>query len=1177
MWTILIVMLAQAQESTCQDPNCLVCESWDTGDVCLKCTNGLFPSGFQCVPCDHDIIECEPCDDGLWNCKCNSPSSESHCSTCPGDCSHCDSRGTCHVHPLGFYLDANGDLQNCPEKCSACAGENWCTQCKDGLAPDNGNCCVPGCKECSMSSCTACEDGFEKVGENCAHKSAKCSEGCSKCFNENVCFECGDGYYLEGDSCVPCDENCLICDNFGCNLCTRGFGVKDGVCVPCTTSECPVRCRENCEECKSDLTCVRCVGGSDVSAGPVCYPKYCYQNCASFGELLCRKCNEGYYLSVVLNYEGCCKKLCRYPALESLNDGTALVCREGYKVVAGCCQPICYYDNCLAVDFLGNCVKCPIGFINENGCCKPYCCKKSAVHCVAYFLGYCVQCEAGWFLVNGCCQPKCPTFLSQPSSYSIIVGNYVQECFACRWPAVDTPSGCCAFKCCKKSEDNCLAISIFGHCALCKPGWTINAFGCCVKKQCTVYPNEYFDHGVWCFRCPEGYFERDGCCFPRCCDKSRKVCKTWGTNGFCFSCYPGYYVGPYGCCIPKCANNLIISNWFVPNQGWCYKCPDGYTIIGYYQETPTSRWIYSECCKPKCCPKSSAQCASYFPNGWCKSCKDGYILSSRGCCIPKCNPEGLEEYIGSFWALESTLPANPVANVEVDNLAIIPLIKYICFRCKPGYVWNAATKCCVRKFHCCNPPKQDTTGAYVCSTGYIFDITTYCCKPKCNNDCLVAYYTIKSGICYRCKPGCISVTGTPCCKPICCSSSEVYCEKRDEFGQCTSCSNGAELPTDFPCCPINVNTPGHEHNIDFFPEYGYFCTRLNPGSQWITPLTCAPLCCPQSLAHCYGFDKMGQCTECKDGWVLDQTFKCCKPDASYVFQYDPKDNDFCYVCPAGTVYNSLAGCIEICTKANALTCRCLGTACEACVPGWTKVNGICVEVCKKNHCLKYNPNTNLCEVPEPGYYVSTAGCPVPDCSYAGDNCKTRDADLWCTACNSGFYLSPQGCCIPTCPNGGCLVYSITGICEKCDEGTRFNQESNCCEPVCQFDACTRFASGWCVSCPLGYSLYKGCCSPICDDTLLIAGSNECLDGYRYNSTSTCCVPVCEYEYLCAQRRSDGFCTGCFTGSRFDVSTSCCLPVCDIKLCKKIMSDGSCIDCITGYAVNRNGCCEKMIS
>ena len=137
---------------------------------------------------------------------------------------------------------------------------------------------------------------------------------------------------------MACLPNCLICDNFGCNLCERGYGVEDGICVPCSKTECPRRCKENCETCGSDLTCTKCVGSTLPVSSPVCPPWWCLLNCAVLGSQYCLQCKPGYQLHYITSKEGCCKKWCKFPALKFAGDGTALKCKDGFALINGCCE-----------------------------------------------------------------------------------------------------------------------------------------------------------------------------------------------------------------------------------------------------------------------------------------------------------------------------------------------------------------------------------------------------------------------------------------------------------------------------------------------------------------------------------------------------------------------------------------------------------------------------------------------------------------------------------------------------------------------------------------------------------------------------------------------------------------------------------------------------------------------
>ena len=65
-----------------------------------------------------------------------------------------------------------------------------------------------------------------------------------------MCTNCIPGYYLEGDDCLPCSENCLSCSNSTiCESCEIGMYL-DG---------------EDCEVCRNVIdNCVACVDVFDV-------------------------------------------------------------------------------------------------------------------------------------------------------------------------------------------------------------------------------------------------------------------------------------------------------------------------------------------------------------------------------------------------------------------------------------------------------------------------------------------------------------------------------------------------------------------------------------------------------------------------------------------------------------------------------------------------------------------------------------------------------------------------------------------------------------------------------------------------------------------------------------------------------------------------------------------------
>lgn len=108
--------------------------------------------------------------------------------------------------------------------------------------------------------------------------------GCKFCRIGGFCEECFDGYYLDGDECVPCFGNkdgvprCQLCNqgrNVQCNQCFEGYQlVQSYLCVDCEQEQ------QNC------LVC-------DINDD---------------AHIICKVCKNGYYLIKQADFEGKCAK-----------------------------------------------------------------------------------------------------------------------------------------------------------------------------------------------------------------------------------------------------------------------------------------------------------------------------------------------------------------------------------------------------------------------------------------------------------------------------------------------------------------------------------------------------------------------------------------------------------------------------------------------------------------------------------------------------------------------------------------------------------------------------------------------------------------------------------------------------------------------------------------------------
>jgi len=146
------------------------------------------------------------------------------------------------------------------------------TQCQKGFYLNGEDCfeCYENCLECNGVKCNQCELGYFPNEMNCF----KCYENCIDCDGVN-CIKCKEGLYPMGMDCYLCYVNCLDCDGLKCNRCVKGYYPKDMDCY---------KCYDNCLECDGS-ECLLCKDGY--------FPFK--MSCFSTSKTSCNN-KEGYYM-----------------------------------------------------------------------------------------------------------------------------------------------------------------------------------------------------------------------------------------------------------------------------------------------------------------------------------------------------------------------------------------------------------------------------------------------------------------------------------------------------------------------------------------------------------------------------------------------------------------------------------------------------------------------------------------------------------------------------------------------------------------------------------------------------------------------------------------------------------------------------------------------------------------
>lgn len=228
-------------------------------EICSNCDRGCEtcygPFSTNCLSCSSNK-KLDPNGTCISNCPKNQYENGMKCKKCMDNCDICENNETCSRCSEGFtFFD---EIKKCSKSCGAyayynlttnicvscalgcykCFGEAHCDICETGMFIDRGMCvnecpltrvlnkntnicfgCSDNCLKCSVieetnTICSLCEDGF-------MINNGKCISNCPEGFF--------DDHFLQ--VCLPCVENCGVCDRNSCSACVSGYFVNIlGVC-----------------------------------------------------------------------------------------------------------------------------------------------------------------------------------------------------------------------------------------------------------------------------------------------------------------------------------------------------------------------------------------------------------------------------------------------------------------------------------------------------------------------------------------------------------------------------------------------------------------------------------------------------------------------------------------------------------------------------------------------------------------------------------------------------------------------------------------------------------------------------------------------------------------------------------------------------------------------------------
>ena len=857
------------------------------GECESPCPSDTFVSGLNCVHCGTDCISCDKANDCD---ECNSSSFlhddacvkecpnryfgntvDRTCDDCSSNCLKCTDATNCdlcdfvngsngdrlplvvinsdytnHLQnlghevcisscPNGYFLDKSGNHITCTKcssvlsNCAECTSGNSCDSCESGSVL-SGDYCESSCPAGTVavdSICKPCHESCEYCKSNDRDYCTQCKDT-TKILYEGVCRDdCPDRYYISGNSCVKCGDNCAECDASGCKVCDiHYFLYENKTCDLCKRDSGMVRITEvgiakcvdcdveNCDYCEqgNPNVCETCEDSFRLYADS-CHkpcPNKTYnlnlhecEDCPIECELCsspdkCSKCIAGHFLigeaceSSCPNtyYENDVDRTC-----DSCQDPHCNKCTNGVSETCTTCKPthpILFNDLCTD--------KCTGATYESNGSCLA--CGEGCEKCNSN--GYCLDCDTNHLLQDGECVDECDSGFYQT--------NEGGEDF-CKPCSMSNCEKCNANECHICEEGQYLKD---GNCVSnCGPGfWTNQQTAECEEcpETCALCTS-----ATQCTKCTNGNFlQEDNSCDDKCpigqvgnpitrvCDDCETNCArcTAGENSKCYQCKTPFIFQDDEC-VTKCASN-------------------------YFHDE------FNNICLP--CSDNCSHCSFTSAGEKCLSCLGDYILDSGRCRNPCPASHTMVdgECVSCFDENCEDCGSNTKKCTKCSDESGLYLHKGACIDdCPDGYYEGAenGNKCLACPSDCDKCHKDgESIVCDLCENGFFKHL----------------------GICYQTCPesGTYPHCDTRTCEP--CDSSCATCYDGDAEN-CITCADTYFLS--YKNCVKNENCPvgkfGHEGNC-------VFCTVNN----------------------CDKCSDLQTCDVCQEGFVLEGT-STCKLASSY--------------------------------------------------------------------------------------------------------------------------------------------------------------------------------------------------------------------------------------------------------------------------------------------------------
>lgn len=1177
---------------------------------------------------------------------------------------------SCSVCNSGYYKEEEtkckeGSIKNCKTYDSSA---DICNECELGFYLESSNVCaahktISYCEvydQLIKDTCTTCNNkslAFT-ISNKCAL--AKQITGCIKFSSETACKTCGVGYLFDNatKTCVliPANLNCLEATSIDvCVKCKPSYILHDSTCKLF-----PSQIQEQCSKNNADsgietilsVKCnycletnimwnfeneFACLDNKWVSTLQNVNIPHCSQFDMSGATTLCRRCNDGYFLSG----NSCVLTCSASPIIFS-----QLLKNESlYQIKNGkFCQSASFtgkMDNCSVYAYANNTVN---GDINGDPVCVK--CLDNYGKVIDPTSPNSTGMEDGSLIENLSWQfsspvsflPKvisCISLASTSTNTMLLAtsGNkYIEGCEYYARIGTTVKYGCIR---CQTGKRGTLASSSDGYfISSCSTTTCNSSFIPGLQSEINAY--------LSCYKCTEStsipfLFIKGGTAYTTITGYASYNLSATGANwdnvtsgGYSVNCHPknggGFtnvtnYNLPINCAIAAFNVESVTASAENANKTnlastanlavFCLACDPGFkrtfatdssnAVIPYvvYQCTSISNclvkdWFnYCSLCNnnyafaysdtngvdfTNCVPyPADSNCFATYAqdSGPCAICKKGYVLNYDGIC---------EALIVPFCQSDKFDHTRKFKRIDFNTIFYLSPLGRGCHKCRTGYTpvySNIAPKLC--------SPSSYLSKLYTLSTtNYILN---------CNN-----YYLDNSTLkCINCANGYVLMTTYAKCLP---ATQLTNCKLASSNTECQTCNDGF----------LNISKKCQKMGIENCISYNLSSDQISQ-----TCLDCTDgyyvsnnKCIKGQISNCIRFMSNGDgCSKCMGGFELvkatnkDYCFKTptdmnCEKYDSDRFRSNVLECTLCsyltplYITTAMTNETTFR-CVPLVESSSCLSYNNTGRFsssvldCNSCALGYYLKNGVCLaRSIQMNECKVYSPSEDLCITCIVGYYSTGNKCVLNPSGI--NDCRSYQQPSVCISCNSNFYLDNNKCIAVSIPNLiiNCLYYASASACSECKSG--FGLVDNKCIETKASNCLTVKSETECASCSPDRGLKTDSGLTSC----VVNSDSNCIEFTQpfpfvcktckaafYPNSSGVCTKVDKGISNCAIYDSATTCLKCNKGFALRIEKDSCSNTSNLKKFISSTCDNSiiqltpvCTQCPGGYTFDETGNCVK---